>query len=411
MASYQYEAIKMSDRSKISGLLNAASEKEAREILREQDLVPTKLKAVTGDAADNKRKPSALQEVIQRVAGLGSKERIAFTRNVGMMIKSGIPLTDSLLYFENYVENKKFKKVVGKIRNDILSGNSLSQALSKHKKIFNDVYISVTRAGERSGELDQTMGRLTELLIRSEKLKMKVIAASVYPCIVVAIVCLVLLIMFTLVIPTFVDIYQQLGIALPAITQFMFFLSKLFKDNWYITFPVIILTIFGMVKYFQSEGGRKVFDSIIIKVPMFGDLINHVEASHFISTFFVSFGAGIPITEALGLSAQTVQHVQIRAAFMRVNNQIQTGQRLGVALANTGYIPDIVLLMLSSGEESGDLDKMLEASFEYLEDEIEHKIEILTSMMEPALLLVVGFIVGFVALSIYLPLFNIYQFL
>lgn len=412
MASFHYEALKMSDRSKISGVINADNEREARELLREQDLIPTKLKTIKdGMGLMRGRKINPVQAVMDLMMGVGAKEKIAFTRNIGMMIRSGIPLTESLLYFENYATNQKFKMIVTQIRRDIMSGLSFSQALAKHKKIFNDVYINVTKAGERSGELDQTMARLTDLMMKAEKLKMKIIAASAYPVIVLGIVALVLLLMFILVLPTFADIYEKLGVPLPWITTMMIEISHLLKDDWYITFPIIIMAAFGVFKWSQSPMGKSIIDRLVLKVPVLGELVQFSQNSHFISTFYVSFSAGIPITDALYLASQTVTHTQIRASYMQVNQKIQVGQRLAHALANTGYVPEIVLLMISSGEESGDLDKMLESSFEYLEDEVEHKIEVLTSMLEPIMLLFVGGIVGVVALSIYLPLFSMYEFM
>lgn len=411
MPSFQYEALKVADRSKISGLINAGTEKEARELLRDQDLIPTKMRIVAEGLTLGKKRINFLAELIQRILGIGAKEKIAFTRNIGMMIRAGIPLTESLMYFENFVQNPKFKGVVARVRQDILSGFSLSQALARHKTIFNDVYVSVTKAGERSGELDQTMARLTDLMIKSEKLKMKVISASVYPIIVLCIVAVVMLIMFILVIPTFVDIYDKLGVKLPLITQLMFQFSHFLRDLWFIAFPILGMSIFGVFKYCKSVPGKTLIDKFSLKIPVLGELIKFIENSNFVSTFYVSFSAGLPITDALYLSAQTVQHTQIRAAYQQVNVQIQTGQRLGTALANTGYVPDLVLLMLSTGEESGDMERMLESAFEYLEDEIGHRVDILTAMMEPLMLCVVGLIVAFVALSIYLPLFSIYDFL
>jgi type II secretory pathway component PulF len=409
MASFQYEALKMSDRAKVNGLINAGSEKEARELLREQELIPTKLQVVSDKQQGEKFNPVAA--VMELVAGIGPKERITFTRNIGMMIRSGIPLTEALMYFENYVKNRKFRLIISRIRSDIMGGMTFSQALSRHKKLFNDVYVNVTKAGERSGELDQTMARLTDLMLKAEKLKMKIISASVYPCIVLVIVALVLLLMFTLVIPTFIDIYDKLGVPLPLITQIMFQISGLLRDQWYITFPLMGMSVFGIIKWFQSDTGKRLWDAFVLKIPVMNELVKFSQNSHFVSTFYVAFNAGIPITDALYLASNTVTHTQIHESLINVNQQIQMGHRLSSSLANTGYVPDIVLLMISNGEESGDLDKMLEASFEYLEDEIGHKVDILTSLMEPLMLMVVGVIVGFVALSIYLPLFSIYDFL
>lgn len=409
MASFHYEALKMADRSKVNGVINAPSEKEAREMLREQNLIPTKLAVISQDIARQGKRTNALQDLLQTIMGISSKDRIAFTRNIGMMIRAGIPVTEALMYFENYATNRKFKRVVARVRQDIMSGYSLSQALAVHKKIFDDVYVNVTKAGERSGELDQTMARLTHLLIRAEQLKMKIISAAVYPILVLVILAMVLVLMFVLVLPTFADIYTQMGVPLPMITQVLLGISAAFRDYWFVTFPVLAFSGFGLYKFFTSAGGKSVLDGVLIQVPVLGDLIKHTQSSHFVSTLFVSFGAGLPITDALYLATQTLGHTQIKASFKQVNVQIQTGQRLAVALAKTGYVPDIVMLMISTGEESGDLEKMLEASYDYLEEEINHRVGILTSMMEPVMLVLVGVVVGFVALAIYLPLFSIYD--
>ncbi|HEY9687103.1 MAG TPA: type II secretion system F family protein [Coleofasciculaceae cyanobacterium] len=408
MASFQYEAMKISDRSKINGVINAPTEKEAREMLREQNLIPTRIN-VLASQANTGRKTSFAVALMQKVTGISAKDKIAFTRNIGMMIRAGIPVTEALMYFENYATNPQFRKVVSRIRQDIMSGYSLSQALAVHKKVFDDVYVNVTKAGERSGELDQTMARLTHLLIKAEQLKMKIISAAVYPIVVVIILSLVLLIMFLLVLPTFADIYKQMGVELPLITQFMMGISTALRNYWFITFPAMGFSGFGVYKFMTSAGGKTILDQLFMKIPVVNDLIKHTQCSHFVSTLYVSFGAGLPITDSLYLATQTLGHTQIREAFKQVNIQIQTGQRLASALSRTGYVPDIVMLMISTGEESGDLEKMLESSYEYLEEEISHRVGILTSLMEPAMLLVVGVVVGFVALSIYLPLFSIYD--
>ncbi len=409
MASFQYEALKISDRGKINGVINAISEKEARELLREQNLIPTRLTIISTNVTRDGKKIGKLAGFIQRVMGVSNKDKIAFTRNVGMMIRAGIPVTEALMYFENFTASQSLREVVSRIRQDIVAGYSLSQALAKHKTIFDDVYVNVTKAGERSGELDQTMGRLTQLLISAEQLKMKVVSAAVYPIIVVVILTLVLLIMFIVVLPTFADIYKQMNVPLPLITQIMLGISALLRNYWFVTFPILGFAFFGIYRFFSGPGGKSVLDGFLLKVPVLGDLIKHTQSAHFVSTLYVSFGAGLPITDALYLSAETVTHSQMRQAFRQVNVQIQTGQRLAVALSKIGYVPDIVMLMISTGEESGDLDKMLEASGEYLEEEISHRVGILTALMEPVMLLVIGVVVGVVALSIYLPLFSIYE--
>ncbi len=414
MATFEYHAIQTSDRSRTKGIINANNEREARELLRDQDLIVSKMKKVATQATSKgggRDGGNIIQQLMSQMFGVSTKEKITFTRNIGMMIRAGIPLTEALMYFENFVKNAKFKSVISQIRSDIMTGMAFSAALARHKDLFDDVYINVTKAGETSGELDQTMSRLTDLMVKADKMKMKIIAAMIYPALVLVIVGIVLIIMFVLVIPTFVDIYKQMGVSLPLITQIMFEISKFMRGQWYIAFPLLGTLIFLFIKYVKSPSGKVVIDKILIKLPVVKDLIIYTQNSQFISTFYVSFGAGIPITEALYLSTQTVTHSQIRESFNDVNTKIQSGQRLATSLAATGNVPEIVLLMISSGEESGDLDKMLQRCFEYLEEEINHKVEILMAMMEPIMLLFIGVVVGFVALSIYLPLFSVYEFL
>jgi type II secretory pathway component PulF len=412
MPSFQYEALHINDRTRQNGVINAPSEREAREMLREQNLIPTQIALVNTNSqtSPSGNKIGFISGLLQRVMGITTKDRITFTRNVGMMLRAGIPVTEALLYFENFCPNPKFRKVTASIRQDIMSGYAFNQALAKHKNVFDDVYINVTKAGERSGELDQTMSRLTQLLTRGQQLQMKIISASTYPVIVVVILCLVLILMFVLVLPTFATLYAQMNVKLPLITQVMLGISHVCRDYWFVTFPILGVSIFSAFNFFRGDG-KSLMDQFVMKVPVLGELVKHTQSSHFVSTLFVAFGAGLPITDALYLASETVTHTQMRVAFKEVNIQIQTGQRLASALSRVGYVPDIVMLMISTGEESGELEKMLETAYEYLEEEISHRVGILTSLLEPVMLLAIGIVVGAVALSIYLPLFSIYEHL
>jgi type II secretory pathway component PulF len=408
MPAFAYQAVRMSDKMRISGVINAENERLAREMLREQDMVPTQMKVVH-TSRDGKANRGIVKEILSRLTFISIKDVVAFSRNLGMMVRSGIPLTDALMYLESYMENGKFRAVVGQMRRDILAGQSFSSAMAKHPKVFNEVFVNVVRAGETSGELDVTLERMTNLLLRAEKLKAKIITASVYPAIVLTIVTLVLLVIFLFVIPTFQNIYKEMNVELPLITQILIGLSDFLRNYWFIAFPGIGFSIWGSMQYIQSEGGKSILDGFILKIPVLGNLMKYVNNSNFFSTLHVSFSAGIPVTQALDIAASTVQNTYIRSAFMKVNVQIQAGQKLALSLSQTGYVPDLVQLMISTGEESGELDKMLENSYEYLEKEIDQRIDVLTTMMEPCMLIVLGVVVGGIALAIYLPLFSMYE--
>jgi type II secretory pathway component PulF len=411
MGAFQYEAMRLSDRTRVNGVINADTEREAREMLREQELVPTKLVVIKGGASIADGKVGPLDFIFGFFKGIGDKDKIAFTRNIGMMLRAGIPIADALMYFENFVTKPRFKGIIQQLRKDIIGGYSFSQALAKHDKLFDTVYVNVTKAGEASGELDTSMARLAELLIKAQKLKSKVIAAATYPAIVVGILCLVLLVMFIIVLPTFTEIYKSMGVTLPLITVVMIGMSNFLRDGWFISFPMLGGAIWGAINFFKSETGQLFLDNTLIKVPVLGEVIRFMNNANFISTLSVAFSSGLPITEALTLAAQTVKHHQIRSAFMQANYKIQAGQGLASALGDTKWVPDLVLIMLATGEESGDLENMLRNALEYLEDEVNHRMEILMALMEPCLLLVLGVVVALVALGIYLPLFGVYEHL
>lgn len=414
MATFQYDAVKLSDKSKIKGTINADNERHARELLREQELYPTTVKLLKSDkieeTVDKVKGQSYIQQLIaEKLSKVGMQEKLSFTQNLEMMVKAGIPITESLLYMESYMDNPKFKRLVNTLRLDILSGYSFSRALAKHKDIFSDVYVSIIQAGEASGELETVLHRLADMLISEAKLQKKVVSAMIYPIMVICIAGLVLLIMFIFVLPTFAEMYAKMGLKLPMITAIMIGISDFLRNFWYIAIPMAGGTAFGIKKFVKSATGKVLIDKTLLKLPVVCPLVMAVASSHFLSTLNVSFSAGLPITDCIYMACQTVTHTNIRKAFDEVNLKIQAGHRLAAAMADANILPPMVLIMLSTGEESGALDTMLDHSLAFLEEEVNQRVEVLTSMMEPIMLVSLGFIVGCMALSIYLPLFSLYE--
>ncbi len=414
MIAYQYEALKLSDKSRVQGTINADTERHARELLREMDLYPTQIKPfklkAPGDQKAKAKTPSAFDAwIAEKTAHIGLQEKITFTQNLEIMVRSGIPITEALMYMENYMDNVKFKRLVNNIRLDILSGSSFSKALSKQKKIFNDTYVSIVQAGEASGELETVLKRLADMLIAEASLRKKVISALVYPAVVIAIVIIVLIIMFTFVIPTFTNMYSKLGVKLPMITQVMVGISEFLRHFWYIALTVTIGGTIGGRQFAASKTGKAFIDKTMLKIPVVAPLVSSVAISHFISTLYVSFAAGLPITDCMLMACQTVTHTTIRQALDEVNIKIQGGQRLAAAMGEADVLPAMILIMVSTGEEAGSLDEMLTHCLDYLAGEVNQRVDILMSLMEPVLLVVLGVIVGCMALSIYLPLFSMYE--
>ncbi len=415
MAIYQYTAVRPGNKNKIMGTINADTERQARELLREQELYPTSVKLLrVNKMAEKTTKASASQSslknyIAENLSKVGMQEKIAFTQNLEMMVKAGIPITECLLYMESYMDNPSFKRLVNRIRLDILSGATFSKALARHKDVFNDVFISIVQAGEASGELETVLQRLASMLIAEAKLKKKIISALVYPVMVIVIAVLVLAVMFVFVLPTFAEMYAKMGIKLPMITQIMVGISDFLRNFWYITLAVLIGGGIGLKKFITSPTGKLVQDKLLLKIPVVAPLATAIACSHFISTLHVSFSAGLPITDCIFMACQTVTNSFIRNSFDEVNLKIQAGQRLASALADAEILPAMVVIMVSTGEESGSLDEMLKHSLVHIEGEVNQKVDILMSMMEPLLLILLGGVTGVMALAIYLPLFGMYE--
>lgn len=410
MPNFDYKALDIKTKENRTGIVLAANEIEARQKLRGMNLVPLSLEVVQDKATGSNVAGSFnFSKLMEMFSSVKNSDIISFSRNLAIMVRGGIPLTEALLYFENFAENRKFKKILNSVRNDILGGDNLSNALSKFPDAFSEIYINITKAGESSGELDVTMDRMADMITRTEKIKAKIISAAIYPCIVLSLVFIVMTVIFIWVLPAFTKIYKQMGIKLPDLTLFMVFISDCFRNYWFIVFPAIFGSIWGFLKFIKTPVGKDLFDKFCIRVPVLTEVIRYANISSFISTLAVCFNSGVPITEALDFAVNTVSNNVLKVSMQSVNRQVQVGKPLGVALSETGIIPELVLLVIATGEESGNLEQSLITATEYLEKEINSRIEILMALMEPLLLLYLGVVVGFVAMSIYMPLFSMYE--
>lgn len=410
MPSYQYQALRLSDRQRQTGVIEAENERLARERLRELDLITLDVKPVKGGSAVlGGGKSGVFGRLLGLFGKVNLKDRISFSKNLSTMLKAGIPITDALHYLDNYSKKPAVKSIMSQLRNDLLNGLSFSQALSRYPSVFNEVYVNVMRAGESSGELEQTLDRMVHQMIREDKLKGKVISVAIYPAMVIGVLLVVMAVMFLFIMPTFEDIYKKMDMSLPMITQFMFGISKLLRVYWFISFPVLFVGTFLGIRWLRSGTGREWIDRWLMRIPFLKELVQYLNVAGYISTLQVSFSAGLPITEGIPLALKTVGHTLIRRALAPVGVAIQGGQKIATALGQSQVMPPMVMIMLATGEESGELDNMLANANDYLEEEIQYRVDILASLIEPVLLIFLGLVVGVLALSIYLPMFNLYD--
>jgi type IV pilus assembly protein PilC len=368
--------------------------------LREQHYVPLEVKAKSGGL---KRE----FHILPQKAKL--KDLSVFSRQFATMVNSGLPLLRTLAILEEQTESKFLGKVVGEIRLDVEKGVSLSAALAKHPKAFNDLYVSMVRAGETSGTLDSVLVRLADNIEREVSLRRQVKSAMTYPIVVVALVFLILTAMLLFVVPTFKDLYDQLGGTLPLPTRILIALSDAVKGG----FIFFILGIFALAFLFRrwkrSEKGRLTWDRLKLRVPIFGPLFHKTAMSRFARTLSVLNRSGVPILQALDIVQDTVGNAVVAEAVKDLQEGVKQGESLATPLSRHAVFPAMVVQMMAVGEETGALDTMLEKVAIFYDEEVTAAVESLTSLIEPVMIAVVGGAVGAIVIALYLPTFKIFE--
>ncbi len=368
--------------------------------LREQHYIPLEVKAKSG----------GLQRefhILPQRAKL--KDLSVFSRQFATMVNSGLPLLRTLSILEEQTESKYLAKIVGEMRLDVEKGNSLSAAMAKHPRAFNELFVSMVRAGEMSGTLDSVLVRLADNLEREVSLRRQIKSAMTYPIVVVVLVFLILTAMLLFVVPTFKDLYAQLGGTLPLPTRLLIVLSDAVKSF----FIFFILGIVGLAFLFRwwknSDKGRLTWDRLKLRVPIFGPLFHKTAMSRFARTLSVLNRSGVPILQALDIVEDTVGNAVVAEAVKDLQAGVKEGESLATPLARHAVFPAMVVQMMAVGEETGALDTMLEKVALFYDEEVTAAVESLTSLIEPVMIAVVGGAVGAIVIALYLPTFKIFE--
>ncbi len=409
MAYYNHTSLK-NGTEKLTGKIEAESLTEARELLRRQGLMPLKVEAETITIAKAGSPISAAKKSLKRVKvkNLSMRDKIDFTNILYTFAKSGISLVESLFFIEMNSESRNIQNLSVELRKYVLAGGGLSDAIAKFPDIFDQVYIGLIKAGEESGELELTLKRLSYLLEKQDALKNKVLSTLSYPVFVVILAALVTTVMLMFVFPTFKGMYDQMGVKLPMITEVMMAIGFFLKNNWY-SVPLIFFSIGGAVYYvFKWEVTRRLLDELGLNIPLVEKFIKFTTLSNFITALRVSFEAGVTLVDSLLFANLTVSNYILHKALRKVAIDVQFGQSLSLSLKNSKVMPGIVMCMISTGEESGSLGDMLEQAGDYIDEQVERIVDLLSKMMEPLLFIVIGALVLVLALSLYLPLFTAY---
>lgn len=381
----------------LKGELEAADERIAQLQLKRRNLTIKKIKVKPKDLFAN---------VAFFQPKITAKDVVIFTRQFSTMIDAGLPLVQGLTILAEQTENKTFQKVLKRVTKDVEGGSSLAEALKKHPKVFDGLYVNLVAAGEIGGILDTILQRLAAYIEKAEKLKTRIKGAMTYPIIVVAIAVLVIAVILIFVIPVFQEMFSSFGKALPVPTQIVVNMSDFLKGNIHYVIVGFIVFVFAFKKYRNTKKGRKQTDALALKLPVFGNLLKKSAVARFTRTLGTMISSGVPILDALEIVAKTSGNVVLEEIIYEVRSSIAEGQTIAEPLSEAAIFPRMVVQMISVGEATGALDTMLNKIADFYDDEVDAAVEALTSMLEPLLMVFLGGAIGGLVIAMYLPIFQ-----
>lgn len=381
-----------------AGVIEAPDEKTAAVTLRQHGLFPIELKVKTA---------AAIPIVSQRFGRVPYSELVSFTRQLATMINAGLTLSEALDILGKQSSNKKLAGIIIDVHRQIEGGQALATALSTYPEVFSQIYVSLVRAGESAGVLDTVLARLADNLEKEREFRQKIRGALVYPAIIVIAMIGVIFVMLVFVIPKLTDLYKEFGASLPLPTQILITASNIAVKFWWLLAILLFGGVWAFQKLTKQGEGRKLKDEMVFKIPIWGNLRKNALLTEFARTLTLLVGAGIPILEALRSVAQALDNVKYEKALDDAAVSVERGLPLATALAQPEYFPPIITQMVKTGEETGKLDEVLGRVAKFFESEAEQGVKNLTTAMEPLILIMLAFGVGFLILSVILPIYNL----
>ena len=400
MATFAYVGRTRSGAVK-KGELSAKTRDEAVDQLRKQSVVVTSLEEKKGGAGGF--------NLSFLGAGLTEKVLVVFTRQFGTMINAGLPLVQCLEILSTQSENKVLRETIGTVKTQVESGSTFSDALRRHPKIFDDLYVNLVHAGEVGGLLDTILTRLAVYIEKAMKLKGQIKSAMVYPAAIMGVAIIVITVLMLFVIPIFAKMFLELSggkVGLPGPTQIVIDASNFFIAYWYVILGGIVGTIVGVKKYYATVQGRLVIDKLLLKLPVVGDLIRKASVAKFTRTLGTLLSSGVPLLDGLAICAKTSGNKVVEGALLDARISISGGKTIADPLAASGVFPKMVTHMIAVGESTGALDAMLGKIADFYEDEVDQAVTSLTALLEPAMMVFLGIVIGFIVIAMYLPIFK-----
>ena len=396
MTAFAYVARTTQGKTK-KGSVDAATEGDARLLLRKMQLMPVTVK---------QKKTDILAKVELFQPRIKGKDVVVMTRQFSTMIDAGLPVVQCLEILGDQQDKKNFKKIIQTIREDVEGGSTLTEALAKFPKVFSSLYSSLVAAGEAGGVLDTILNRLASYMEKMMALKSKIKGAMVYPAVIVSVAILVMAVIMIFVIPVFAKMYSSMGAALPLPTQMVVNMSYFVKNNVLFVAMGIGALIFLFRYFYKTDAGERTVDSMVLKAPVFGPLIRKVAVAKFTRTLSTMLASGVPILEGLDIVASTAGNRTVEGAIRKSKKAISEGKTIAEPLAESGVFPSMVLQMISVGEATGELDAMLSKIADFYDEEVDNAVSTLTSLIEPLMMVFLGGAIGGLVIAMYLPIFQ-----
>lgn len=398
MPVYNYVALK-NNKEVVKGKIEAENHKEARMIIRGMSLLPTQI------VEETKEEKKILAAKLKKMS---LQDKIEFTSTLQILIQSGIPVIEALMFVENDAAKVKLRDIAKELRRQIIAGSTLADTIAKYPKIFGQIYIGLVRAGEDSGELEKTLERLLELQKKEAAIRSKVIGTLMYPIFVMILAVVIVTIMLVFVFPAFKEMFENLGKELPPITAFLMNIGVFLQKYWIMIIVIYVAMGASIYAAFAWQTSKRLIDKYVLKVPLLSSLIEFSNFSNFIAVMQVAYEAGIPIIDCLYLSNITLTNYTLQTKISEATTKVQQGQHLSMALRQVQVMPKMILFMIATGEQSGRLGDMLYQATLFIDKKLDTIIDTLTKMIEPMMLIIIGGIVLVLALALYLPLFSSY---
>jgi type IV pilus assembly protein PilC len=399
MSTYVFKAMDLGG-AKARGEVEADSKQAVSDQLKSRGLIVL-------DIAD---KHASREIELSFLKSVGASDLAVFSRQLATMITSGMSILRALYVLEDQTENKFMKETIVQVRKDVEAGLSLSDAMERHSKVFSPLFVAMTRAGETGGMLEGSLMRVADQLEKDASLRRQIRSAMIYPTLVLVFAIGVMLALVAFLVPVFVNVFKEFGGELPAITKFSVLLSEIVTKYFWAMFLVTAAVIVAFLKWKSSSWGRPQWDRFRLRVPMkIGAIVQEVAVARWSRTLASLTSAGVPLLQALEITGKTGGNIVVEEAMEEVISSVKRGGTISAPLAKIPVFPTMVTHMVGVGEETGALDAMLDKIADFYEDRVDASVKALTSIMEPIMIIVIGAIVGFIVISMYMPLFTVYN--